>query len=181
MPSLRKVYLALLMLASLSFAMEAKADPVQLNLTSNVYDVINNSFTISGSFTNFGAATFTANGWSLTFSPDLGPQGQSAVTTPGSLNYAQPVAGLSTSPTLPLLIISLNNPPPSPAKTYIGTLTFFGHDSNGLVVFTNSVEFRVNMPEVPVPEPATMLLFGTGVMALGASIRRRRSAAKKKE
>jgi hypothetical protein len=177
---LRKICLALLMLVGLGFSMEAKADPVQLTLTDTDYDVVNDSFTLTGFFTNSGTATFTANGWTLTFSPDLGPQGQSAVTTPpGGPNYARPVAGLSTSPTLPLLTVSLHAPPPSPARTYIGTLTFSGVDSNGLLIFTNSVQFRVNMPEVPVPEPATMFLLGTGVMAVGASIRRRRSAAKK--
>jgi hypothetical protein len=181
MSSLRKVYLLSFMfiLTSLSLAIEAKADPVQLTLTNTVYDASSGSFTLTGFFTNSGSATFTANGWSLTFSPDLGQHGQSAVNLPTGFccTYNQPVPGMSSSSIIPLLTISPRGQPPSGSGTYIGTLTFSGVDSNGVTITTAPVQFAVN---VPVPEPATMLLLSTGLMAAGSSIRRRRIATKEK-
>lgn len=175
MPALRKVYLIsfVLTLTSFSLSPEAKADPVQLTLTNTVYDASSGSFTLTGFFTNLGSATFTANAWNLTFSPDLGPHGQSGVnlSTGFCCTYSQPVPGMSSSSIIPLLTISLHGQPPSGAGTYIGTLSFSGVDANGVIITTAPVQFAVN---VPVPEPATMLLFSTGLMAIGSSIRRRR-------
>lgn len=180
MPGLRKVCLISLMLflASISVSIEAKADAVQLTLTPTAYDASNAEFTLIGFFTNLGSATFTANRWDLVFSPDLGPHGQGAVTMPSSFccNYTQPVPGMSSSSILPLLNISIFGYPPSGAGTYIGTLTFSGFDSNGVAITTAPVQFTV---DVPVPEPATILLFSTGLAAISASIRRRRIASRK--
>lgn len=181
MLNLRKVYLIsfMLILTSSSIALEAKADPVQLTLTNVVYDATPGSFTLTGFFTNLGSATFTANGWNLTFSPELGPHGQSAVNLPSGFccTYTQPVPGMSSSSIMPLLTISLHGHPPAGAGAYIGTLSFSGVDSNGVAITTAPVQFAVN---VPVPEPATIMLFSTGLMAVGSSIRRRRIARKKR-
>lgn len=175
MSSLRKVYLISFMfiMTSLSLSLEAKADPVQLTLTNTVYDASGGSFTLTGFFTNSGSATFTANGWSLTFAPDLGPHGQSGVNLPSGscCTYSQPVPGMTSSSVMPLLTISLHGYPPSGAGLYIGTLSFSGIDSNGVAITTDPVQFAVN---VPVPEPATILLFSTGLMAISSSIRKRR-------
>lgn len=179
MRGLRKAYLIsfIFILTSLSLSTEAKADAVQLTLTNTIYDASGGSFTLTGFFTNLGSATFTANRWDLTFSPDLGPHGQGAILTSAGLccNYSQPVLGMSSSSILPLLGISLHGHPPSGAGTFLGTLTFSGFDSNGVAITTAPVEFAVN---VPVPEPATIFLFCTGLMAAGAKIRRCRSATK---
>lgn len=180
MLGLRKVYLiSFMIILSLSLSIEAKADPVQLTLTNTVYDASSGSFTLTGFFTNLGSATFTANRWDLSFSPDLGPHGQSAVNLPTGFccTYTQPVPGLSSSSIMPLLTISLHGQPPSGAGVYIGTLTFSGFDSNGVAITTSPFQFAVN---VPVPEPTTMLLLSTGLIAVGRSIRRRRIATKKK-
>jgi hypothetical protein len=180
MVGIRKIHLLsfTFILISLSFSIEARADAVQLTLTNTIYDASSGSFTLTGFFTNLGDATFTANRWDLAFSPDLGPQGQSSVnlSTGACCTYSQPVPGMSSTSVMPLLTISLLGQPPSGAGTYIGTLSFSGFDSNGFAITTNLVHFEVN---VPVPEPVTVLLFSTGLSAIAASIRRRRTVTNK--
>ena len=179
MPGLRKVCLIslVLFLTSISVSIEAKADPVQVTLTPTAYDGTGGQFTLIGFFTNLGSAAFTANRWDLVFSPNLGPHSQGAVTMPNTFccTYSQPVPGMSSSPIVPLLDIFFGYPP-SGAGTYVGTLTFSGFDSNGVAITTAPVQFTV---DVPVPEPATILLFTTGLAAISASIRRRRVASRK--
>lgn len=179
MPAKRKghlLFLALL-LAFLGLATEARADVVELTLTNTNYDLTTGSFILTGFFTNSGSASFSANRWDISFAPDLGPLGIGANTIPlDCCPYLRPVPGMSTSAVLPLLGVSLLGPAVPGAGTYIGTLSFSGFDSNGMAITTAPVQFTVN---VPVPEPATILLLSSGLIAVGSSIRRRRNALKK--
>ncbi|MEA2203834.1 MAG: hypothetical protein QOE77_610 [Blastocatellia bacterium] len=173
MPKTYKTHLLILasLVAFLIFPTEAKADVVQLTLTNSSYDMSTGSFTLIGFFTNSGSATFTANRWDMSFTPDIGPLSISANTAaPNCCPYTLPVPGMSDSAVLPLLNVSLLGPPASGAGTYFGTLTFSGFDSNGVAITTAPVRFSVN---VPVPEPATILLLGSGLIAVGSSLRKR--------
>lgn len=171
---MHKVYLPLVIavVMIMGFSNEAKADGVQLTLANTTYDLGSGMFTITGSFTNSGTATFIANRWDMVFSSNL-PLEVRAVPFSELSNYTQPVPGMTTSAVLPLLdVIAIG---PIAPGTYLGSLTFTGVAGSDLNVTTPAVQFTVNVPAA-VPEPTTVLLFSSGLMAIGAAIRRRRRA-----
>lgn len=176
MPNLRNVYLTLFLLvaASLAFAMEAKADPVQFTLTQTTFDLGANSFSLSGFFTNTGSVTFTANRFDVLFTPFLAPSEIRAIpfSSPDCCNYTQAVPGMSSSPVLPMLEFILTGSPVMGPGLYTGSLTFTGVAGSNLNVTTAPVQFTVNVTD-PVPEPGTIVLFGTGLMAVATAVRRR--------
>jgi hypothetical protein len=114
MPRLRKAHLVLLILAfaALSLSTEAKADAVSLTLTPTTYDVGNGLVTVSGFFTNFGNLTFHANNFDATFPPGIGLTGFGAIEENGTLTYARPVPGMSSTPVVRLLNFFFSRPTP---------------------------------------------------------------------
>ena len=163
-----RLTILVLVFAILGLSSNAKAGPVSFTLTNPVIDGNSGSFSLSGFFTNTGTTAFTVHRWDLSFSPDIGLRGVGQSSPCCALS--NPVPGMSTTPARPLLDVNFLW---QGEGVYTGTLSFSGFDANGLAITTDPVQFTVN---VPVPEPATMLLLSSGLIALGASARRRRNA-----
>jgi len=183
MPHFCKTLLVLLILvfAELSLSTEAKADAVSLTLTPTTYDVGNGLVTVSGFFTNFGNLTFHANNFDATFPSGIGLTGFGAIEENGTLTYARPVPGMSSTPVVRLLNFFFSRP--TPPGTYSFTVTFSGLDSSGVPITTTPAQFTVTVPvdfvpNIPTPEPTTVILLTTGLATLSASIRRRRNSTK---
>jgi hypothetical protein len=170
-----------LVLVSLIPSSEAKADSVRFTPTSTTHDLGSGGFILSGFFTNPGTVAFTANRWDVSFSPNLGPLSVTAIdsTSPNCCNYTQTVPGLSSSPILPLLEFRFIGTSSLEPGSYLATITFSGVAGSDLNVTTIPVQFTVTVPQ-SVPEPATLLLLSSGLMAGGAIVRRRLSNLKQK-
>jgi hypothetical protein len=168
----------LLVVTCLGLPTIAKADAVRFNLTNTAFDLSSGRFTLFGSFTNSGSVAFTANRFDVVFTPDLRPLEIRAVDTssPDCCNYTQTVPGMSTSAVLPMLEFIFIGPPVLGPGIYNASLTFSGVAGSDLNVVTAPVQFTIcvpaNLPEVP--EPTAMLLLSTGLLAVGAAVRRRR-------
>jgi hypothetical protein len=173
----RKIFLILLSLfwATLSLTTQAKAESVQLTLTSNSYLMNNGRATLTGFFTNMGNVNFVANRWDLNFTPGLFPLEVDAVQSNGVTNYTMAVPGMSTTAPLPLLdLVALA---PLTPGTYNGTLTFSGVAGSDLNATTTPFHFTLTVP-ANVPESATILMLGVGLMLVAALIRKRRSGSR---
>lgn len=165
----------ILVFAGLSLSTEAKADAVSLTITPTTYAFGSGWFTVPGFFTNSGNLTFRANRFDVVLPPGNGPMGFGASIENGELIYTRPVPGMSVTPVLRLIDVSFLSPIPQGVYTF--TVTFSGFDSSGAAITTAPAQFTVN--DVPVPEPTTVLLLTTGLVTLGASIRRRHKSTKK--
>jgi hypothetical protein len=170
----RKTFLILLSLVwtTLSFTTQAKAESLQLTLTSNSYLMNNGRATLTGFFTNMGNVNFVANRRDLNFTPGLFPLEVDAVQSDGVTNYTMAVPGMSTTAPLPLLdLVALA---PLAPGAYNGTLTFSGVAGSDLNATTAPFHFTLTVP-ANVPESAAVLMLGVGLMLVAALIRKRRS------
>ncbi len=142
-----------------------------LTLSGNVEQLFNGSFSVTDGATNYLSGTFTNSllFGSFASGPNTGNTlALQASQPPGNITFSTN-SPLINQPFLPGFGISFALVNVTPGLHITGT---------SIGSFTASVagnfSDNVGRGDIPVPEPASMLLLGTGLVGLGARLRRRK-------
>jgi len=173
-----KLRYILITIAIMLLPIAAQADPITLSLTPNTQTGVPGSLlTFGGSLTNTSTSLLFINGLNLQLNA---PSGSFTLDDSAFFINVPPqlLAGQSTN-TIPLFTVTLGNG--VLPGTYTGSLTILGGltgaDFNDLG--SQFFQITVQSPTDPVPEPATIILLGTGLAGVVARARKRRKARRR--
>ncbi len=161
MKRIRAPYLLIALLAVTFLSSAAHADSISINLTETIKKgAAGTTITFDATLTNLTGSTLFLNGDSSTTSSLFLTvlDGLFLANAPASL-----AGGASTGQ---IALFSVMIAPGTPLGTYgSNTFTILGGANSSSLTPLGTVTFTVNV--TPAPEPSTVLLFGSGLLALG--------------
>lgn len=152
-----------------------KADPVTFTLDNSHSLAAGSSVTFFGTLSNGGPPTTFLNGLSFSFAS--GAPG--SITFDDTAFFALPASLISGGSTGLAAFFDVVVSALVPPGVYAGSVTVLGgEDANAQnILGTQEFSITVTAGQDPIPEPATMLLLGSGLAGAAALRRRKRRQA----
>ena len=155
-----------------------KADPITFTLDDSHSVAAGSSVTFFGTLSNGGDPTVFLNGLSFSFAS--GAPG--SITFNDAAFFALPASLTSGSSTGLVAFFDAVVSALVPPGVYVGTVSVLGGDTANSDDILGTQEFSITVGpggQDPIPEPASMLLLGSGLVGAAAMRRRKRREAQK--